>query len=123
MAIYTLCPTVLILLMLIVLLAGFAGGLLRGILGIAKDLVTKKDVTINWLWFGITIAVAGIIGVITASFFSDDLRIAALGGYSGSDLIEGIFKLKINQLFIPKPAAADPPPAKPKTGNFGDLLK
>ena len=105
-----------------VLLAGFAGGVLRGVLGIAKDLVTKKDLTINWLWFGVTVLIAGIVGIITASFFSDDLRIAALGGYSGSDLIDGIFKLKLPNLFsatLPK----NDSPQKSKTGSFTSQFK
>jgi hypothetical protein len=106
--------------MLPILLAGAFGGILRGVLGISKDLVTKKDVTINWLWFGVTVLIAAILGMIAASFFADDFRIALLGGYSGSDLVDGIMKLKLNELFKKPPV--DTPEDK-KYGNFGDLIK
>lgn len=102
-----------------IILAGAVGGILRGILGIAKDLVTKKEVTINWVWFGVTVLIAAILGMVTASFFVDDWRVAFLGGYSGSDLIDGIFKLKIGQLFGPKEVKIE----VPKTGDFGELIK
>lgn len=106
-----------------ILLFGAFGGLLRGVLGIAKDLVTKKDLTINWLWFWITVVIAAILGLITASFFSDDLRVAILGGYSGSDFVEGLMKLKLNQLFAKKPVS-EPVQTQPKKyGHLRDLIE
>lgn len=101
-----------------ILLAGAMGGILRGVLGIAKDLVTKKDLTINWVWFGATVLVAAILGMITASFFTNDLRIAILGGYSGSDLVDGIMKLKLNDLFKTQKPVEDK-----KYGSFENLIK
>lgn len=107
--------------MIWVLAAGAFGGVLRGVLGIAKDLVTKKEVTINWVWFGITVMIAGILGIITASFFANDIRVAILGGYSGSDFVDGLMKLKLNELFKKK---EEPEVAETKKyGNFGDLVK
>ena len=104
-----------------VLVAGAVGGILRGVLGIAKDLVTKKELTINWVWFGVTVAIAAVLGMITASFFADDLRVAILGGYSGSDFVEGLMKLKLNELFTPK--AEKTGTEKKKTGSFAELIK
>ena len=43
-------------------LAGAGGGLLRGVWGIAKEMVSKKSPEINWLWFGLTVAISAIIG-------------------------------------------------------------
>jgi hypothetical protein len=103
--------------MWIILLAGAVGGILRGILGIAKDLITKKELTINWVWFGVTVLIAAILGMVVASFFSEDPRIAILGGYSGSDLVDGIMKLKLNDLFKKKPAE------EKKYGSFKGLIK
>ena len=104
------------------LLLGAIGGLLRGVLGIAKDLVSKKEVVINWPWFVITVLIAAILGAITASFFANDLRVAVLGGYSGSDFVEGLMKLKLKELFTPKPVVKTAT-AEPKTGDFGKLIK
>lgn len=104
------------------LILGAIGGLLRGILGISKDLVSKKEVVINWPWFVTTVLVAAILGAITASFFADDLRIAVLGGYSGSDFVDGLMKLKLKELFTPKPVVKTQA-TEVKTGDFGKLIK
>ncbi|MFA4827421.1 MAG: hypothetical protein WC596_04205 [Candidatus Shapirobacteria bacterium] len=105
--------------MWIILLAGAVGGILRGVLGIAKDLITKKELTINWVWFGVTVLIAAILGMVVASFFAEDPRIAILGGYSGSDLVDGIMKLKLNELFKTKKVVVE----EKKYGSFEGLIK
>ena len=112
-----------ILTMWAVIVSGAIGGILRGVLGISKDLVTKKELTINWAWFGVTVGIAAILGVITASFFASDLRVAILGGYSGSDFVEGLMKLKINELFGKKSGEKQAKTEESKYGSFGDLIK
>jgi hypothetical protein len=102
-----------------ILLAGAIGGILRGVLGIAKDLITKKELTINWVWFGVTVAIAAILGMIMASFFINDWRVAVLGGYSGSDVVDGIMKLKFTEIFKSKKVEAE----QVKYGSFGNLIK
>jgi len=84
---------------LLIGLAGSFGGVLRGIVGIAKSVVTKKDFKMNWRWFFISILVSAILGVIAASFFGDDLRLAVLAGYAGADFIEGLMKIKLKNRF------------------------
>ncbi len=101
----------------LILLAGALGGILRGILGIAKSLVTKKNVEINWLWFTVSVIIAAILGMITASFFLDDTRLALIGGYAGSDFLEGLMKIVLKDKFEPKEKEE-----KKKSG-FGELLK
>ena len=81
--------------MMEVVLAGAGGGMLRGVIGVAKDSVTKKGLEINWLWLGLSILVSVILGVIAASFFAEDLRLALLAGYAGADFIEGLMKIKL----------------------------
>jgi len=76
-------------------MAGAFGGALRGTLGIAKAVVTKSNFKMNWSWFFLSIVVSGVIGMLAATFFADDLRLAVLGGYAGADFIEGLIKLKI----------------------------
>lgn len=83
-----------------ILLGGLIGGLLRGILGISKDLITKKEDSINYGYFFLSLTVSVAIGIIAASFWPEgDFRIALLAGYAGSDFLEGLFKLKFQEGF------------------------
>jgi len=83
-----------------IILGGLFGGLLRGILGIAKSLITKKEEDINYGYFFLSLAVSAVVGVIAASFWPEgDFRIALLAGYAGADFLEGLFKLKFQEQF------------------------
>jgi len=83
-----------------IILGGLFGGLLRGILGIAKSLITKKEEDINYGYFFLSLAVSAVVGVIAASLWPEgDFRIALLAGYAGSDFLEGLFKLKFQEQF------------------------
>lgn len=84
---------------ILILLAGAVGGFLRGVMGISKDLVTKKDATVNWIWFFVSVFIAAILGAITATFFINDFRIALIGGYAGSDFLEGLMKIVLKDRF------------------------
>ena len=84
-----------------IILGGLFGGLLRGLLGIAKSLITKKEESINYGYFFLSLAVSMIVGVIAASLWPEgDFRIALLAGYAGSDFLEGLYKLKFKQKFV-----------------------
>lgn len=88
---------------LAIILGGLVGGLLRGVLGISKDLITKKEETINYGYFFLSLAVSVTIGIIAASLWPEgDFRIALLAGYAGSDFLEGLFKLKFTEKFAKK---------------------
>jgi len=102
-----------------VVLAGAGGGILRGVWGMAKDMASKKGAEVNWLWFGLSVAISAIVGVIAASFFGEDLRLALLAGYVGADFIEGLMKIKLNKMFEEK----DEKTEKRKTGSVDKLLK
>jgi fluoride ion exporter CrcB/FEX len=102
---------------ILILLAGAVGGILRGILGIAKELVTKKDVKINWTWFFASVFIAAILGMVTASFFLDDTRLALVGGYAGTDFMEGLMSLLLKNKFS---NLGKEPEVKSK---FGELLE
>lgn len=81
-------------------LAGAGGGVLRGIVGIAKSSVLKgKDFKVNWTWLFVSVGVSATVGIIAASFFGDDLRLALLAGYAGADFIEGLMKIKLKDKF------------------------
>jgi len=85
--------------MLQIILGGLVGGGLRGVMGIAKKLVTKKEEKINYGWLSVTILIAMGIGVIAAGFMGGGFEVALLAGYAGSDLLEGLFKLKFKEKF------------------------
>jgi fluoride ion exporter CrcB/FEX len=85
--------------MISILLGGLFGGVLRGLLGISKTLVTKKEEAINYQWFFLNITVAAVIGLLAATMMGGDFRIALLAGYAGSDLLEGLFKIKFEEQF------------------------
>ena len=82
-----------------IILGGLVGGALRGLVGIAKTLVTKKEEAINYGWFFVSVAVAMAIGVIAATFMEGDFRVALLAGYAGTDLLESLVKLKFKEKF------------------------
>ena len=82
-----------------IILGGLMGGALRGIMGIAKSLILKKEEQINYGWFFVSVAVAMAIGIIAASFMDGGFEIALLSGYAGSDLLESLVKLKFKEKF------------------------
>lgn len=110
-----------------ILLAGALGGALRGVLGIAKEMVAKKDAQVNWPWFWVSILIAGILGIITATFFMDDLRIALIGGYAGSDFLEGLMKIVLKNRFTRQNLkdldGQAPKKEGQKKSQFGELMR
>lgn len=82
-----------------IILGGLIGGTLRGVMGIAKTLVVKKESSINYGWLTTMILVSVAIGVIAASFMGGGFEVALLAGYAGSDLLESLFKLKFKEKF------------------------
>ena len=82
-----------------IILGGLLGGALRGIVGIAKSLILKKEEQINYGWFFVSVAVAMAVGVFAATFMEGDFRIALLARYAGSDLLESLVKLKCKEKF------------------------
>ena len=81
------------------LVGGFVGGLLRGVVGVAKSQLTKKDVSLNWKYLSISLLVSGIVGVVAASLAEGDFRFAFLAGYAGSDFLESLYKIRLKQKF------------------------
>jgi len=89
-------------------LAGFFGGVLRGVVGVVKYTQAYKDVKMRYWYFLITVLVTGLIGLITAWIVKDlgitflDIEIlsptiALIVGYAGGDFIENIFKILIKK--------------------------
>lgn len=84
-------------------LAGFAGGVIRSIVGILKYTLSYKDVEMRWGYFLGTSLISGLIGM-AAAWIVHDLGLAFEGvkvlspaialivGYAGGDFLENIFK-------------------------------
>tara|TARA_Y100000310_G_C20620584_1_gene783059 strand:+ start:1276 stop:1593 length:318 start_codon:yes stop_codon:yes gene_type:complete len=86
------------------LIAGFGGGIIRGLVGFIKHQYAYKQVPFSFSYFLFTIAISGGIGV-TAAFTIKELGIEFLGtsaltpamaliiGYAGGDFLENVFKI------------------------------
>lgn len=93
---------------LFIIIAGFGGGVLRGLVGFIKHQYSYKNVSFDIKYFLGMSSVSGIIGLLTAvaikeaglnllniSYFSP--AIAFIVGYSGGDFLEGIYKIIIKK--------------------------
>lgn len=87
-----------------ILLSGFVGGALRGIVGYVKYQTSYKSVPFKPLYFLGMTTVSGVVGLL-AAWVTKDLGITFLGmgqlsfsiafiiGYAGGDFIENLFKI------------------------------
>jgi hypothetical protein len=89
-------------------LAGFVGGVIRGIVGIVKYTLSYKDVQMRWVYFGSVAFISGLIGATSAwvilelGLIFEGVRalspaIALIAGYAGGDFLENIFKILIKR--------------------------
>ena len=72
---------------------GLLGGLIRALVGVGKHLEKKKN-KFNPTYFFFTVILSGLIGAIVGSLILNDLRFALAAGYAGSDLLEGLYRVK-----------------------------
>lgn len=90
-----------------ILIAGFGGGAVRGLMGFVKHQYSYKNVGFNLPYFIGMILASGIIGILVASAISQT-NIEFLGssftpalgfitGYAGGDFIENIYKIIIKK--------------------------
>ena len=87
--------------MISILIAGFVGGLIRGLVGFIKHQYSYKNVVFRWSYFLGTSFISGITGLlITMSIGSLGFTVngtfdPAMGfivGYAGGDFIENVYK-------------------------------
>ena len=69
---------------------GGIGGLTRGAVGLLKALSLRRRVM--WGYYAITVLIALVIGIFVGIIFDFDFRLSLLGGYAGTDILEGIYK-------------------------------
>ncbi len=89
---------------LLVLLSGLLGGVLRGLVGYVKYRSSYKNTPFMLSYFALSVAVSGAVGFL-AAWVAEDLGITFLGlpfitpalalviGYAGGDFIENLFKI------------------------------
>jgi len=91
-----------------ILIAGFGGGVVRGLVGFVKHQYSYKNVGFNLAYFLAMMFISGTIGVLTAitvkelglTFLGLPQLTPALGliiGYAGGDLLENVYKIIIRK--------------------------
>lgn len=87
-----------------ILLSGFVGGIMRGLVGYIKYRSSYKNVSFKTGYFIFSVAVSGTVGLL-AAWVTKDLGMNFLGlpaltpaiaiiiGYAGGDFIENLFKI------------------------------
>ena len=82
---------------LLIFIAGFVGGLIRGLMGITKyiNATPSKRRKVRKEWVVLTLLSSGGMGLLTGVFIADDVRFALVAGYAGTDFIESLFKIKM----------------------------
>ena len=90
--------------MIIILLTGFIGGFIRGLVGYLKYRSSYKNTNFMWNYFSLSVGISGMVGLI-AAWVTKDLGVTFLGlasitpaiamvvGYAGGDFIEILFKI------------------------------
>jgi len=96
---------------LLILIAGFSGGVIRGLVGFIKHQYSYKNVGFNLPYFFGMMFLSGIVGILSAATVNE-LGITFLGvsyvspalaliiGYAGGDFIENIYKIVIKKSFL-----------------------
>lgn len=86
-----------------IIIAGFGGGAIRGLVGFAKQFSFKSP-KFETKYFLVMMFISGIIGLMTAVLVKElginilglsdfDPAIAFLVGYAGGDLLESLYKI------------------------------
>ena len=83
----------------LLMVAGLAGGLVRGVVGILKAI--RQGRKIKKRYFLATVAASALIGLIAAMFVENDVKFAILAGYVGSDFIESLYKVRFREKYHP----------------------
>ncbi len=97
--------------MISILIAGFGGGVIRGLVGFIKHQFSHKDVGFDLMYFLGTSFISGVIGLVITMAVKSlgftlhgtfDPAMAFIIGYAGGDFIENIYKIIIKQSSIYK---------------------
>jgi len=78
-------------------LAGFLGGIVRGLVGFVKNKTLEKANHFKPTYFLTTIAISGIVGAAAGILADTEWQVSFLAGYVGTDFIENLYKIKLGQ--------------------------
>lgn len=76
----------------IYIIAGFVGGIARGLSSFLKKRRTKTGVKFNYQYFFTTVFFSGILGGIAGALAESSWKTAFLAGYAGIDFLENMYK-------------------------------
>lgn len=92
-----------------ILIAGFGGGLVRGLIGFLKHQYDYKNVGFNLPYFFVMMFLSGLMGVLVSKalessflsiegveYFSPSL--AFIIGYAGGDFLDGVYKIILKRI-------------------------
>lgn len=79
--------------LLLILIAGFGGGIVRGLTGFVKHQYSYKNVKFNLPYFLLMMFLSGLIGLLTAAVVDGQPALAFVAGYAGGDFIENLYKI------------------------------
>lgn len=77
---------------ILILIAAFGGGAVRGIIGYIKHQYSYKNVGFNVPYFLTMLFLSGIVGTLCAAAFDLTAPLAFVVGYAGGDFLENIYK-------------------------------
>ena len=87
----------------VILLAGFVGGLIRGIVGFIKYQYSYKNVSFKWWYFLLMVFISGIVGLAAGWLVKGVVELdgtleitkfySFIAGYAGGDFIENVYKI------------------------------
>ena len=84
--------------LLLTFLPGMVGGLVRGLVGVSKNVI-QKNRKFSFPKMILSLVIATITGGVAGIYTQGDWMIALLAGYAGSDFLEAIYKTRIFSLF------------------------
>lgn len=85
--------------LLIYILAGFLGGVIRGLVGFVKNKTIEKANHFKPQYFLTTTLISGIVGGAAGALADTEWQVSFLAGYAGSDFIENLYKIKLGKAY------------------------
>lgn len=76
----------------LILITGFCGGVIRGLVGFIKHQFSYKDVKFDLIYFFAMMFLSGLVGLVIAYVFHQDAVFSLIIGYAGGDFIENVYK-------------------------------
>jgi fluoride ion exporter CrcB/FEX len=78
---------------------GFAGGLVRGVVGVLKGWRQGRKLSIKYLTA--TLVASALIGFVAGMFVENDVKFAVLAGYVGTDFLDSLYKVRFREKYKP----------------------